>query len=301
MSANANIPNLERIMFFNGQRLTAEDLSAVQDANQQLRWLHNRSLHGWGIAAGFAVTGNKGDTAVQIGPGFAIDCQGREIILTTAVTKSVPAVASAADGSALVFYLVASYVDNSGQTVLQNRSGVCLPPGTVRLAEAPELDWVPQIDLDPTTQVVLAQISVLDCQLSIPVNLAVRRFARVSTQPYIGAGETPVPSNTAQVWQLWQPGGVPLGVFCTVDTSAANFHTTPSYIVHVVGSRTWAIPATGLPGLLLPFISVVDATPTGFIVQANLQSPLAISDSTQWVNVVNNILFWQVVWMGIET
>lgn len=302
MSTNANIPNVERITFFNGQRLTAEDLTAVQDANQQLRWLHNRSLHGWGIAAGFAVTGNKGDSAVQIGPGFAVDCQGREIILGNAVTKSVPAVASAADGTAAIFYLVVSYVDNSGQTILQNRSGVCLPPGTVRLTEAPALDWIPQFDLDPTTQVVLAQISVLNCQLSVAVNLAVRRFARASSQPYIGVGETPVPSG----WQLWQPVGAPtpVGVTCDVDTSAANFHATPSYLAHVAGERiTWAGSSgasSGTPEFLIPVVSLVDASNTGFTVQANLQLPSSLTDSTQWVNLANNTLKWRVVWMGIE-
>jgi hypothetical protein len=301
MSTNGNIPNLERITFFNGQRLTAEDLTAVQNANQQLRALHNRSLHGWGIAAGFSVIGNQGDTAVEIGSGYAIDCQGREIILTNAVTKSVPAVASAADGTAATYYLVASYVDNSGQTVLQNRAGVCMPSGTVRLTEAPELTWVSPIDIDPTTQVILGQISVLNCQLSVPVNLAVRRFARVSSQPYIGAGETPVPSAMQPVWQLWQPGGGEgIGVICTVDTSAANFNTTPSYIAHIVGSRSWVLPS-GAPGLLLPFTSVVNASPTNFQMQANLQSPLTLSDSTQWVNLANTVLFWQVVWMGIES
>lgn len=303
MSSNTNIPNLERITFFNGQRLTAEDLTALQSANRELRWLHNRSLHGWGIAAGFSVTGNKGDSAVQIGPGYAIDCTGREIILGNPVTKSVPAVATAADGvSPVTYYLVASYLGDSDQAVLQNRPGVCMPSGTVRLSDAPELDWVVQASLDTTTQVVLAQVSVLNCQLNTAVNLAVRRFARLSSQPYISAGETPVPSAFMQLWQLWQPGGAadPLGVYLNVDTSAANFHTTPSYVAHIAGTRTWTL-ASGLPGLLLPFVSAVNATTTGFTVQAYLQSTLALSDSTQWVFLANDVLQWQVMWMGIET
>ena len=211
--------------------------------------------------------------------------------------------ATAADGvSPVTYYLVVSYLDDSEQTVLQNRSGVCMPSGTVRLTETPELDWVAQTSLDTTTQVVLAQITVLNCQLSNAVNLAVRRFARLSSQPFISAGETPVPSAFMQLWQLWQPGGSadPLGVYLDVDTSAANFHTTPSYVAHIAGTRTWTL-ASGLPGLLLPFVSVVNATTTRFTVQANLQSTLALSDSTQWVYLANNVLQWQVMWMGIET
>jgi hypothetical protein len=300
MSGTGNIPNLERITFFNGQRLTAEDLTALQSANRDLRWLHNRSLHGWGIAAGFSVTGDTGDTAVQIGPGYAIDCQGREIILSTSITKSVPAVASAADGvSPAIYYLITSYLDDSDQTVLQRRDGVCMPSGTVRLTEAPELDWITPFALDPTTQVVLAQISVLNCQLSVPVNLAVRRFARISSQPYIGAGET---TFGQQIWQLWQPAGAisPIGLFCTVDSSGANFHTTPSYIAHIAGGRLWPPPPATAQGVLLPVVSLVNASPTGFTVQANLTTLTPpIVDSTQWVNFANNQ--WQVVWMGIES
>lgn len=300
MSGTGNIPNLERITFFNGQRLTSEDLTALQTANRDLRWLHNRSLHGWGIAAGFSVTGNTGDTSVQIGAGYAIDCQGREIILTTAATKSVPAVATASDGvSPVTYYLVASYLDDSDQTVLQKRTGVCLPSGTVRLTEAPELDWIAQASLDVTTQVVLAQISVLNCQLNSPVNLAVRRNARISSQPYIAAGET---ESTSTQWQEWIPTGQshPVGLYCTVDTSTANFHTTPSYIAHVVGPRIGPDPSSSGTSKtigLLPVVSLVNASPMGFTVQAALKNP-----QTVWRNVVtyaNN--WWQVVWMGIES
>jgi hypothetical protein len=301
MSGTGNIPNLERITFFDGQRLTAEDLTALQTANRDLRWLHNRSLHGWGIGAGFSVTGNTGDTSVQIGPGYAIDCQGREIILTTPVTKSVPAVASASDGvSPVSYYLVASYLDDSDQSVLQKRAGVCLPSGTVRLTESPELDWIAQPQLDTTTMVVLAQISVLNCQLNSPVNLAVRRYARTSSQPYIAAGET---ETAVTPWQVWIPTGQTsaVGLYCTVDTSSANFHTTPSYVAHVMGQRIGPDPTTNLPILLTPAVSLVNASPTGFTVQAALRS-YTKNTTAQWTDLekfANN--WWQVVWMGIES
>jgi hypothetical protein len=301
LSGTSNIPNLERITFFNGQRLTAEDLTALQVANRDLRWLHNRSLHGWGIGAGFSVTGNAGDTAVQIGPGYAIDCQGREIILTAGLTKSVPAVAAATDGtSPAVYYLVASYLDDSDQSVLQKRAGVCLPSGTVRLTEAPEVDWIAQAQLDTTTQVVLVQIAVLNCQLNSPVNLAVRRSARMSSQPYLAAGETQI---IAALWQVWTPPGEagPIGLVCAVDTSSASFHTTPAYTAHVMGQRVGPDPATGALIVLEPAVSLVNASPTGFTMQAALLDE-AKSTSTNWTdlaNFANN--WWQVVWMGVES
>src|SRR3954466_2133663 len=90
-ASQTSIPDLDRVAFFTGQRLEAEDLNDAGAQQRALRWLHNRSLHGWGIGLGFAVSGNKGDRQVRIGTGYAIDCLGREIILAEVTTKPVPA------------------------------------------------------------------------------------------------------------------------------------------------------------------------------------------------------------------
>ena len=44
----SSITDVERPAFFEGQRLTADDLSAGQSYSQEMRWLHNRALHGFG-------------------------------------------------------------------------------------------------------------------------------------------------------------------------------------------------------------------------------------------------------------
>src|SRR5262245_49690929 len=85
-----DIPNLSRVDFFDGQRLAAGDLNDAATVQRELRWLHNRSLHSWGIGLGFAISGAQGDRQVQIGPGYALDCFGREIILTEPIAKAVP-------------------------------------------------------------------------------------------------------------------------------------------------------------------------------------------------------------------
>mgnify|MGYP001036441712 CR=1 FL=1 len=43
---------LERIQFFNGQRLFASDLQALEAFNREMRWLHNQSLHQPGVGSG---------------------------------------------------------------------------------------------------------------------------------------------------------------------------------------------------------------------------------------------------------
>ena len=71
----------ERLRFFDGQRLFASDLDGLEAFHREMRRLHLSTLHEPGIAAGFAVAGEEGDRTVRIGPGYAIDDLGREIVL----------------------------------------------------------------------------------------------------------------------------------------------------------------------------------------------------------------------------
>src|SRR5262245_54743831 len=173
-----NLPELERITFFSGQQLTAADLSALQRANRELRWLHNRSLHRWGIGLGFDVTGQQGASAVTITPGYGVDCLGREIILTQAVTRTVPAVGSGTWGLAANFYLVAAYQEDRDQKVLARRPGVCAAEGAVLLSEESLIDWRKPEQLREGYELILAEASILNCQLSKPLALGARRYAR---------------------------------------------------------------------------------------------------------------------------
>src|SRR2546423_14021062 len=120
MPDNVSIPDLERITFFDGQQLTASDLTDLQGANRELRWLHNRSLHNWGIGTGLGVMGERGSRTVTVAPGYGIDHAGREIILTETQVLPVPAVASAAGGQEAVFYIVAAYRPDQEQPVTES-------------------------------------------------------------------------------------------------------------------------------------------------------------------------------------
>jgi len=300
MSA-ASIPALKRIEFFTGQRLTAQDLTDVQDANRELRWLHNRSLHGWGIGIGYGVEGETGDTAVTISPGYAIDCMGRELILTESVTMTVPAVAGDSSGTqtvAATFFLTISYLDDSAQATVEARPGVCLPGGTVRLSEGPLILWQRLPDIQDGLNVILAEASVLNCQLNAPLGLDVRRPARPPQQPYIDAGQV---SPAAITWIE-----VPGGIRAQVDTSAAQFGATPAYFMHVMGPRqvTVSLPG-GMKSFFLVTVAMVDnPTPAGFNCDVLL---LQLDDSGTVVAVAPSdipslipALQWTIVWMGIE-
>ena len=231
-----DIPILERPSFFNGQRLTASDLTEVQQFHQELRWLHNRSLHSWGIAFGYQVLGNRGDRKVQISAGYAIDCQGRDLILTEPIELAIPAVAG---GQPILYYLTASYATDD-RIPAEIQTGTCGSSGAVRRPERPLIRWQSPTDADPASQfrqgadVILSTIKVQNCQLAEGVSSKERRDAVPAQQPYISAGQTD-PKQTS--WRLYPDNTNPLGVVTTVSTTSAGFRITPRYQAHVVGQR----------------------------------------------------------------
>jgi hypothetical protein len=68
--------------FFAGRLLSADDLRVEQEYQLEKRFLHNRALHGSGIANGLALTvdSDRG-VGVVVSPGLAIDSRGREVWL----------------------------------------------------------------------------------------------------------------------------------------------------------------------------------------------------------------------------
>jgi hypothetical protein len=238
MNSTDDIPRLERPSFFDGQRLIAHDLTVGQVYNQELRWLHNRSLHGWGIAFGFAVTGSRGDQSVKVDIGYAIDCIGRDLVLDAPIEIPIPAVASASDGGPVTYYLTVSYAEDT-QLAPITRKGACKASGAVRRPEMPLIRWQDPKDTDPSSRyrygldVVLASVSILNCQLT-EASTRERRNAVPPQQPYVAAGRSQAGGTD---WRLWPNDTAALGVVTTVTTSEAGFRTTPYYQAHVVGER----------------------------------------------------------------
>jgi hypothetical protein len=269
MSNSDDIPRLERPSFFDGQRLRALDLTAPQFYNQELRWLHNRSLHGWGIAFGFAVDGSQGAKMVQIRTGYAIDCMGRDLVLDAPIEMPIPAAASASHGGATTYYLTVSYAEDE-QLIPITRSGACKSSGAVRRPEMPLVRWQDPNDTNPSSRyrfgvdVVLASVKVLNCQLAEEVSAHERRDAVPPQQPYIAAGRTRAGETG---WRLWPDDNEPLGVATTVPTSAAGFQMLPGYQAHVIGERMFQAEAGGDTFFVDGYAQIAQATAFSFEVQ----------------------------------
>src|SRR4029079_13330382 len=73
---------IERMKYYNGQRLEADDLKLEQEYHIRVRRWLNKSLYSAGIAAGLEVKPDLGNLQqVIVGRGLALDQDGREIIL----------------------------------------------------------------------------------------------------------------------------------------------------------------------------------------------------------------------------
>lgn len=309
MSSTLDIPPLERPSFFDGQRLTAADLTDVQTFHRELRWLHNRSLHNWGIAFGYAVSGARGQRTVQIQSGYALDCKGRELILNESTSLPIPAVAAANDGGPATYYLTVTYAEDADLTP-EMRAGACGTAGAVRRPEQPLIRWRdPDEGYEHGIDVVVAAIKVQNCRLAEDVSGAERRDAVPAQQPYVAAGR----SDAGQtVWRLWPDAETAVGVATTVATTAAGFRTVPRYQAHVMGERLFPFlldgenfngVVDGYPQIVAPSAASFDlvvALPRGFAAQTGAIFNPAVVLTQDFMTRLQEELQWHVVWMGIE-
>jgi hypothetical protein len=316
---------LERLQFFNGQRLFAQDLQEMESFNREMRWLHNQSLHQPGVGNGYGVVGNKGDRQVTITPGYAIDACGREIVLTQTHVEPVPPVAGDAAGNPIFYDLAVSYPNDADLVESQTRAGICLPQGAVRLREAPNFCWIQlggdnlqpidaqlKLEVQSNMRIVLARAQIKNCQLYQPLSTAQRRNARQSTRPRIVCGSVGPNDLKWTVLQVTDPSGasVPWGLQAAIDTSSARFQTPPCYSAHVIGERLFTLGgAVGQTQFVLDgWVNIASPTAQGFLLQ--MVAPALESDFLNPSDFfgggdgdINSLLAgngWNVVWLGVE-
>lgn len=301
---------VERLQFFNGQRLFASDLDNLDGFHQQMRWLHNQSLHQPGVGRGYAVRGNKGDKVVVVQEGYAIDKDGREIVLTQPHTEQVPPVAGD-DGQPAVYDLTVTYPSNDDLEISETRQGICVSSGAVRRREQPAFCWVEigadgqpkddrlKQDLADASMIRLARVSIFECKLYSDISIAERRNARPPQQPYIACGIANIiwtvkPQNLDN-----SPFVRSLGAYLSADiqTNSGGFRTSPCYFVEIRGKKLFL--KNGSTFFVDGITSVTDSKPTSFHLEIDvlvqyLSGPGGVEiDRTAFDD-------WQVTWMGVE-
>jgi hypothetical protein len=242
------LPSADRPMWFPGQVLTADDLTATQDVDTGLRRLHHRMLHGWGIAFGLAVTGRRGQAQVEVGAGYALDGRGTELVLPHPVPMPVPPVAGGPDGGPRHFTLVLRWTEDEDAFTV-DRPGACGTEGAVRRSDAPTLSWVDPGEVRVGLDIVLAEVRVQSCRLVDPPGPTLRRLLNPPPTPYTATGRTPAGDTDWNV--VADQGEAPWALQVTVDTSEAGFGDTPTYLARVAGPR---LVEAGLTAFGQPFL-----------------------------------------------
>ena len=241
MTSDFDIP-FDRVTFRDGQLLTARDLRDARRRQARLRRLHLRYLHGtWGIALGFQVRRSTDGRAVEVGPGYAIDPIGRDILLADGLRVPIPAAAGAA-------VLTARYREDEPHDERADLEALCHGGGFDPRHERPAFAWRSARDVRFGVELPLGRVVVANGVIQGSPDLRVRRYARALVRPHIGAGSTE-PGRTA--WRPWTAQHVVFGLEVTVDTTEAGFTRTPCYFAQLRGD------VTASPRLVVPELSPV--------------------------------------------
>jgi hypothetical protein len=144
-----------RTRFFNGMFITREDLETEQRYHRNKDRLHNRVMGagvGWGLPVG------KQGSAVCVGPGYAVDCCGNDLALTTAYKVDVAALLADPAAASLVhqrgpqpMHLLLEYVECPSDP-RPVHGDPCVPEASrcemSRIRESVRLRLVPPRDYD---------------------------------------------------------------------------------------------------------------------------------------------------------
>lgn len=77
---------IERIRYFARQLLDEADFTQEQEYLRDKARRHNRMLHGWGVVSGLCVESGEAKGELTVGPGYALDSYGNEIVVDDEVT-----------------------------------------------------------------------------------------------------------------------------------------------------------------------------------------------------------------------
>jgi hypothetical protein len=308
---------VERLQFFDGQRLFASDLQQLEAFHRAMRELHNASLHQPGIGAGLAVTGSPGDREVVVGPGYALDLDGHEITLTSNRAEPIPPVEGDPDGTPAAYDLAVSYPSDDLLEVAETREGICVSRGAVRLREEPVFCWVrlrddgsdvlrpadPRLrdDIAAARRILLARAEVQHCQL-VSLSIAERRNARPLTQPLITCG------RAAPIWQASLEPPDPdeariqlLILEAKVSTATAGFVNTPCYSARIDGPRllTATVDGESREFFAEGVLSIRDAAPDRFAASV-LVLPFFSFGVAELENPSDVFSAWKIEWMAVD-
>ncbi|HEV2953576.1 MAG TPA: hypothetical protein VG015_05770 [Candidatus Dormibacteraeota bacterium] len=244
---------MERLHYFDGQRLVARDLELEQKYFIRVRRMLNRGLYSPGVVDGLEVS--KIDPRhVKVSAGLALDPGGREVILLSDVTLSVPGrLPSSPLGG---YFLVIQYGE---ETEPGNRSDCREGVGTTppsKIKETPTLAWTETWPNaancgekgHPSDCAVVLALVVLDssCQVKT-IDPTVRQFAHSAVpgqvHPVSLEGEKDIDPYNSKKLHFQIRGGPPDAVllYLWADSISSLLYTELGQHMHQL-STTATVP-----------------------------------------------------------
>lgn len=229
MSANPSDDALQRLNYFNGQRLAAADFRAEQGHHMGMRRVINRSLYSPGVVVGLEVvpasppsTDPQDKHRVIVKRGLAFDNLGREIFLPVDVSVQVMGAPRSAPGVVFGNLLVVSYRE-SRKFPSQSQCTVSAPfrpcsgdlawGAPTRIVADAMFEFVDSWPGDDSGRIVLSQIE-LDAKCNVVrTSPSVRRYAvpakPQTVRPLSLEGEKDIASGSGKTLHFHVDGGFP--------------------------------------------------------------------------------------------
>ena len=279
--------------FQDGTPLTANALNDATETVRAMLWLHNRTLHGWGVVEGCAVAPVPGKRKVQLEPGYALDRLGRELIVDDAVQLEIPPrVVEPGQEASKDWWVTLSY---SAEIVLHSGAPSCRREGEpVRTRPRAIVRWrdpqatVDQDRLVPGMDVILATVTVEHGEVT-RVSDRGRHSATPTPRPRIEGGRQVFVLDDKALW----PDQNPIAYRLNVDTSSAQFVGAPRYFVTLESAPE--ATALNLLGTTMPVVLKSEGKPANisFDVLLPLNS-MPASRGADFLGGFVQMLFWAV-------
>jgi len=272
---------LERITWRDGQMLTSRDLRDDEGYNDRLRNLHiHYQHHTWGVVEGLNVTGD-GTKFVLVRAGYALDIDGRELLLPAQKKLAVPNIAL----RTTMYLVISRPAAASGCTTAPDLATLC--PGVKNPVplEVGQLSWKTVNEVRPGTDVLLARVAIANGSLASQIDTSVARRAGNLNPPLMWSDLTP----SGQTGWADVAGAATKEITATVGTSDAGFIARPAYFARLAGA---AEITTG-------FIASASATSFTYVVRpASALVELPRTEDFSAARAEAN--GWTVAWLGIE-
>jgi hypothetical protein len=216
MPSNNSENFLERLNYFNGQRLDAEGLRVEQEYHIEMRRRLNTALYTLGIASGLEIRPDPDNThQVIVSPGVALDVNGREVILLE--ETKVPVHGLPNNNSAWTFgnYLYIEYAEqqvatsNDGCNMASNKNEIAWG-GPTRIRAIPKLAFADSWPNELKGPIILAQIELDSSCAVTQIHNAPRKYvdaAKSATRAVSYEGQANIDQNNSKKLSFHIKGG----------------------------------------------------------------------------------------------